>query len=113
MSITLPDRKARIIEDAEYGRCIKYSAKTVSKNVLVNPHIWKIIDRLNGKYLGPSSFFVSQIQKIRLAFKKRPPCLDTNTIIIEGNRGSKIVFDKNTCNFIMHGEEGEIIIPVP
>ena len=112
MSITLPDRKACIGEDGEYGSCIKYRAKTVSKNVLVNPHVWKIIHNLDGKYLEDSSFFVSCIQKIRLAFKNKPPCLDTNIIIIEGNQGAKIVFDKNTCNFILNGEEGEIVIKV-
>ncbi|HEU64084.1 MAG: hypothetical protein KR126chlam4_01013 [Candidatus Anoxychlamydiales bacterium] len=112
MSITLPDRKARIANDDEYGMCIKYSAKTVAKNVLVNPHVWKIIDRLDGKYIESSSFFVSRIQKIRLAFKNRPQCLDTDTIIIEDSQGSKIVFDKNTCNFIFQTEEGEKILNV-
>ena len=112
MSVTLPDRLACIAEDDEYGKCIKYSAKTVAKNILVNPHVWKIIHNLDGKYIEPSSFLVSCIQKIRLACKNRPLCLDTNIIVIEDKQGSKIVFDKDTCEFILNGTEGKISIPV-
>ncbi len=110
MSITPPDRKACIVEDDEYGRCIKYRAKTVAKNILVNPHIWKIIHNLDGKYIESSACFISGIQKIRLAYKNRPLCLDANIIIIEDERGDKIVFDKNTCDFIFNGTEGKIRI---
>ena len=112
MSITLPDSKACIVEDEEYGRCIKYRAKTVAKNILVNPHVWKIIHNLNGRYMESPSFLVSYIQKIRLACKNRPLCLDTHTIIIEDKQGSKIVFDKDNCEFILNGTEGKITIKV-
>jgi len=112
MSITLPDRKAFIATDDEYGRCIKYKASTVTKNITVNPHVWNIINKLDGKYLKPSSFFVSFIQKSRLHFKNRPLCLDHNIIIIEDDEEGKIVFNKNNCDFIFKGTEGKIPICV-
>jgi len=113
MSISLPDRKARIVDDdAEYGSYIIYTAKDVSNSILVNPHIWKILDSLAGKYLKPSSLFVSCIQRMRLTFKNRPACLDTTKIIIEDLAIGKVVFNKNSCEFILNGTEGDISITV-
>ncbi|NGX63445.1 MAG: hypothetical protein KR126chlam6_00857 [Candidatus Anoxychlamydiales bacterium] len=104
MSVSKPDRKAEIVGDPELGPYFKYTAKTVANSISVHPHVWKILHKLDGRFLVvPSSFFVNCVQKMRLACMHEPESFKTHTIVIEDDNEVRAVYSNGGFEFYLKG----------